>query len=115
MRQGFGDRLPDWIIIQPLLDIELMTVFNESVDEGEASAIALAVETPNSMVIVDDRKGRNLARRMGLDFMGTLGLLLKAKGFNIIPKIQPYIKQIPQTNFRLTEDIVDYALKQVGE
>ncbi|GAA3974041.1 DUF3368 domain-containing protein [Mucilaginibacter dorajii] len=92
-----------------------MEVLKESIDPGEASAIALAIETPNSLVIVDDLKGRKLAKRMSLSIMGTLGMLLKAKQQNVIPLVKPYIDLIQETDFRLSQAIISYVLEQAGE
>lgn len=47
VQQEYGDGLPTWIDIRPVQDIALMDAFKETVDEGEASAIALAMETPD--------------------------------------------------------------------
>jgi predicted nucleic acid-binding protein len=111
----FGEDLPSWITIQPVKDNALVDLFKESVDPGEASAIALAIEITNCLVIVDDRKARNLAKRMHLEFIGTLGLILEAKAQGVIAQVKPYLDKIQQTNFRVTQDIVDYVLEQAGE
>ncbi|SEA10504.1 DUF3368 domain-containing protein [Pedobacter hartonius] len=111
----FGGDLPEWIQIRSVKDNTLMEVLKESVDPGEASAIALAIETPNSLIIVDDLKGRKLATRMNLNFMGTLGMLLKAKEHQIISHIKPYIEKIQMTDFRLSQAVISYALELAGE
>jgi len=77
--------LPEWIEIRYVQDTTLKEVFKEKVDPGEASAIALAMETSNAILIVDDLKGRKLASKMVLRFMGTLGFLVKAKAYGVIP------------------------------
>jgi predicted nucleic acid-binding protein len=115
VQDEFGAGLPTWITIQSAKDVALMEAFSESVDPGEASAIALAMEMRNCVVIVDDRKGRNLARRMELDFIGTLGMLLKAKEHGVITELRPYIDKIQQTNFRVSDAIIDFVLRQAGE
>jgi len=48
-------------------------------DKGEASAIALSLEMDNSILIIDDLKGRNVAERLNLRYSGTFGLILRAK------------------------------------
>src|SRR3569833_2080926 len=53
----FGKALPDWVEIRAVKDKTRQLSF-ESVDSGEASAIALAIETPLSLLIIDDLKGR---------------------------------------------------------
>lgn len=115
IQREFGSDLPQWVKIRHVKDVALMEVLKGSVDPGEASAIALAMETPNSLIIVDDLKGRKLAARMKLSFMGTLGLLLKAKEHNAIPSIKPYIDKIQATDFRISPSIVNYILEQAGE
>jgi len=111
----FGTGLPDWITIQVPKDIALVEAFKESVDPGEASAIALTMEIGNARLIVDDRKGRILAGRMELTFMGSIGLLLRAKAQGLIPLIRPYTDRMLQTDFRVSHALIDYALEQAGE
>jgi predicted nucleic acid-binding protein len=115
VKAEFGNNLPDWIIIKLVRDIPLMEALNETVDRGEASAIALALEIKSAFVLIDDLKGRKLAKRLGLNFMGVLGMLLKAKEHNIIQTVAPYINQIQQTDFRVTQSLIDYVLEQAGE
>jgi predicted nucleic acid-binding protein len=55
-------------------------------DTGEASAIALAMETVNSTLIIDEKKGRKFAKNLGLQIIGTLKILLLAKQHRLIPK-----------------------------
>lgn len=70
------------------------------IDKGESSAIALALETPDSTVILDDYKARKIAQQLGINFTGTIGVIIKAKLKGIIPSIKPYLEKIKQTNFR---------------
>jgi predicted nucleic acid-binding protein len=41
-------------------------------DEGESAVIALAAELENSVVVLDDKKTRRVARQMGLSVVGTV-------------------------------------------
>ena len=85
------------------------------IDRGESSAIALALETINSTIILDDFKAIKIAERLGLRFTGTIGIVIKAKLNEIIPSIKPFLEKIKRTNFRLTPDIETQALKEAGE
>jgi len=78
----------------------------------QSSAIALALETPNCIVIVDDYKARKIVDQLGLIFTGTIGVIIKAKLKGIIPSIKPIIEKIKQTDFRLSADIELQALKE---
>ena len=115
MHREFGADLPDWITLRTPHDTALSEAFKESVDPGKASAIALALETDRAILIIDDRKGRILARRMELAFMGSVGLLLKAKTHGLIPLIKPYTDRMLQTDFRISQALIEYALQQAGE
>jgi predicted nucleic acid-binding protein len=115
IQQEFGSELPTWIEIKSVQDTTLKEVFQETVDPGEASAIALAMETSNAILIIDDLKGRKLASKMALNFMGTLGLLVKAKEYGVIAAVKPYIEKIQATDFRVSSSLVDLVLEKTGE
>jgi len=78
-----GVAVPDvqalgWIDEQALTDrLLLPTVID--LGPGEAEAIALALSSPHSLLILDDRLGRRIARLAGVTYTGTLGVLVKAK------------------------------------
>jgi len=85
------------------------------IDRGESSAIALALETPDSTIILDDYKARKIADQLGLIFTGTIGVIIKAKLNGIILSIKPILEKIKQTDFRLSADIELQALKEAKE
>jgi len=53
---------------------DLVSVLSLIVDEGEAGVIALALER-NFVLLIDDLKGRRLADNLGINYIGTLGIL----------------------------------------
>ena len=85
------------------------------IDKGESSAIALAIETKGSTLILDDYKARKIAERLGIRFTGTIGVVIKAKLSGIIPSIKPILEKIKRTDFRMTVEIELQALKEAGE
>jgi len=111
----YGETLPVWIEIEKVNDIYKQQLLEMQVDKGEASAIALALETPDSTVILDDYHARKVAEKLKLNFTGTIGVIIRAKIKGIIPSIKPLLAKIKQTNFRLTNDIEEQALKEAGE
>lgn len=85
------------------------------IDKGESSAIALALETPDSTIIIDDYKARKIAEKLGIAYTGTIGVIIRAKLLGIIPSIKPLLERIKQTDFRLSADIELQALKESKE
>ena len=111
IRSEFGRKLPEWINTKKIKSSNIMELLSLELDIGEASAIALAMETMNSILIIDDLKGRKVAEKLGLNYSGTLGLLLFARNSGIIKDISIIIDKIRATNFRISEDILTSLLK----
>lgn len=113
--QEFGEELPNWIIVKSATDKYRQQILETQVDRGEASAIALALEFPESIIILDDYKARKVAENLGLEITGTIGVIIIAKKRGIINSIKPYLEKIRATNFRLSEEIEKQALKEAEE
>jgi predicted nucleic acid-binding protein len=111
----FGEPLPEWIEIMSVADKYRQQILEMQIDKGESSAIALALETPGSTVILDDYKARKIAAQLGITYTGTIGVIIKAKLKGIIPSIKPLLEKIKQTDFRLSAEIEIQALKEAGE
>jgi predicted nucleic acid-binding protein len=111
----FGKQLPNWISIQNSSNANIQLVLEVTLDKGEASTIALALEQKDCLVIIDELRGRKLAKQFGLNITGTLGLLVQAKLNGYIPTIKPLLDKIKETDFRLSEQLIQETLKQVGE
>lgn len=111
----FGETLPDWVEIQNVNDKYRQQILEMQIDKGESSAIALALETPDCTIILDDYKARKVAQRLGINVTGTIGVIIKAKLKGIIPSIKPLLEKIQQSNFRLSPHIELLALKEARE
>lgn len=59
----FGEALPHWITIQNPTNKSSQLVLETTLDKGEASAIALALEIGNTLLIIDESKGRKIAKQ----------------------------------------------------
>ena len=113
--EEFGEDLPEWVKIKSPKDKIRQTLLEFQVDKGEASAIALALETNNATIVLDDQKARKVAARLSLEVTGTLGVIIKAKQRGIISSIKPLLLKLSATNFRLSKAIETEALKQANE
>lgn len=66
-----------WIIHHQVKNSDLVAFLRISLDAGEAEAIALAKEINADLLLLDDYDGRNIAGSIGINFIGTIGLLLR--------------------------------------
>lgn len=107
--------LPQWVNIQDATNISALSILQTTVDAGEASAIALALEQENCLIIIDDSKARKLANKLHINYTGTLGILLLAKQKGYLPSIIPVIKKIKLTNFHFPKELEQKVLALAGE
>lgn len=111
----FGKELPEWFEIKEPKDKNYQAIIENSVDKGEASTIALAIEYDDCLLIIDDLKGRKFAQQLGLHIIGTMGIIVDAKLSGFISSIKPTIQKIKNTNFRISEHIQKIMLIKAGE
>lgn len=110
----FNRDLPEWITVKnPKRNSDRIS--ESFLDKGEASAIALALEEDSPLLIIDESKGRRVAKELGIRYTGTLGVIGSAKANGKIESVQPIIDKIRRTNFRISEDLLKRLLKQHDE
>lgn len=106
----------EWIRVRPVKDRELVEALALEVDPGEAAAIALAVETKAELLLVDERRGRRAAIRMGRRVTGVLGVLIEAKRAGHLPAIRPVLDAlIMNAGFRVSSALYARVLQAAGE
>jgi len=110
----FNQPVPVWIeVVEPTTDLQ--KGLSSYLDKGEATAISLAAEHENSLLIIDEIKGRKAAKEIGISVTGSLGVLIAAKNKGHIQTVKPLIEKIQKTNFRISEELVEYVLDKVNE
>lgn len=84
-----------WLTVRLPGDTTLAETLRLSgLDEGEAHAIALAVETNAPWLLIDERKGRRVARHLGLPITGALGIVAAAKRAGTITSASEIITRL---------------------
>jgi len=111
----FNKELPNWFSIQAPKNRMYQVILEASLDKGEASAIALAVEEKDCLLIIDDSKGRKYAEKLRINITGTLGILINAKLSGHIASVKPLLEKIKKTDFRITSDLEIIILKKAKE
>lgn len=113
--EEFGEPLPEWVIVEDVKELDKQRILETQIDKGESSAIALALENKDTLVILDDYKARKLAVKLGLQITGTLGIIAKAKLLGKITSVKPVIAEIKNTNFRISAELELLTLQQAKE
>jgi hypothetical protein len=106
----------DWISINTIKNTNLYNELLKKVDEGESEAIVLSQEIHADLLLIDERKGTEIARSFGIRTIGLLGVLLLSKQKKLIPLVQPILDElIANTTFRITKNLYTTVLKQANE
>ena len=107
--------LPEWIELNSNYDYKQFQILQLELDPGEASAIALALEYPGSKLIIDEFKGRSVAKRLGLTVTGTLGVVIKAKEQGLIKSGKEILIKLEQHGFWLSEKLKKQIIAMLKE
>jgi len=108
--EEFSESLPEWVVIRKVTDKKYQKSLETQVDAGEASVIALAKESIDPLLLLDDLKGRKLAKKLNLTISGTLGVIHKAKQEGIIPKVSPLLRSLIDHGFRISSGLLEAFL-----
>ena len=95
-------------------DDDIYTAAATHLDEGEAQALSLA-HSLNCAVLLDERRGRATALRLGLPLFGVLGVLLQAKRIGKIEHVAPTLEQMQRSGYRISQTLIESVLKLAGE
>jgi predicted nucleic acid-binding protein len=79
-----------------------------TLDEGEAAVIQLALEQGINMVCLDDLRGRNFAKAVGV-----LGLLSQAKILGLIPALRPYTEKLLAVGAHYSPELVRRVIADI--
>jgi len=103
-----------WLKIETPSNRVIVNALKLTLDDGEAEAIALALEK-NYVIITDDKQARSVAKKLGLQVVGTIGMFIRAKQNNLIDSLAEVIEDLESNGFRMSETLKLEALKIVGE
>lgn len=105
-----------WLEVQVPTDLQLLQALSQSLDPGEAAAIALAIDLNADRLLIDEKLGRRIASEYGLKIRGIVGVLVNAKTEGLVPAVQPILDRlIEQAGFRISQSLYDRILQESGE
>ena len=122
-----GEDFPEAIRLRQAVDAHWITVVSlgtphvrESLmlglDRGEAAAIALALELGFTRILMDESDGRAAAKAMGLQPVGVLGVLLRAKHERKIVSLTDEMVRLKQeAGFFIADSLFHMLQQEAGE
>jgi predicted nucleic acid-binding protein len=117
--RSLGVKLPDlerlpWAQLRSPKLTESMKLVTD-LGAGERAVLALGLENPGSLLILDDKLARRYASYLKLRLTGTLGVLLKAKAAGHLLVLKTVLEELDLLSFRVSEDTRKAVLKLAGE
>ena len=103
-----------WLSAKNVPENTDMTQLTELLDRGEAEAIVLA-QSRDARLLIDERKGRAVARSRGMRVIGTGGVLLLAKREHVIEQVAPILDELASHGYRLSDELRRGLLVLAGE
>lgn len=82
---------------------------------GELAAMALALENPSRVILLDDALAQRTAQAAGLVVWGTLKILLEAKSRGITHSVGPWVDKLADAGMWLSGEIRQRILSLAGE
>lgn len=103
-----------WFDVRSVTNTILVNDLLLDLDIGEAEAIALAIEEKAHLLLMDERRGRTIAKKMGINVTGLLGILLVAKKRGTLTRVKPVMDDLMSKagfwiNKRLYADVLRAA------
>lgn len=106
--------LPPFMKVEKLKDDGFFNILKMLLDLGESEAIALAKEK-NLTIIIDEKKGRKIAKEMDLKVIGLLGVLYLnvKKGFLTKDEASGFLDDAINHGYRISIKMVNNLLKEL--
>ncbi|MBN1927661.1 MAG: DUF3368 domain-containing protein [Prolixibacteraceae bacterium] len=92
--------------------------FNELtfiMDYGESESLILYKELKANFLLIDDKKARDIAENLGINCIGTLGLLSTAKDKCLIPELKPVFEDFLRNKRYYSLELMNMILEQKQE
>ncbi len=104
----------DWLkVIQPKAVPSEWLVLD--LGKGELETMALALENPDQVVLLDDSLAREIAKAAGLEVWGTLRVLLEAKAKGLTDSVQPLVERLEASGMWMSGAVKRRVLRLAGE
>ncbi len=95
---------------------QVALALRRELDNGEAEAIALALQLGTETILMDEREGRSVAKSMGLSPIGIIGILIRSKQNGEIISVKEALNKLRnEAGFYITDSLMKDILSELGE
>lgn len=88
---------------------------SSGLDLGESEAIVYADDVKADALLMDEAKGRQVAKNMGIYIMGTVGVLLMAYDEKLITgaDVKDALEKMKKANIHISDNLINIALGKI--
>lgn len=97
------------------VDMRKYVYLDAFADAGETEAMLLYKEIAADFLLIDDKRGRKVAKINHIKTVGSLGVLLQAKRAGLIPRVATLIEQIAASPVFMGERLIQTVLELAAE
>ena len=98
-----GSSLPEWVDQISSPNQTLIDQLSFILEIGEATSIALALELPDCLLIIDEKKGRRTAKELGIVITGTFGVVMQGLDGGFIAAPDTIVVRLEAAGFRISD------------
>lgn len=107
-------RAATWVAVEEVADEAAQLLLSRNLGPGEGEAIQLAYAR-GAVLLLDERRARREAERLGIPLTSTLALLEEAKRQRLLPSVAEALDRLQASGFRLSRDLRAIVLRRAGE
>lgn len=97
------------------VDLRSYVFLDAFADAGETEAMVLYKQISADKLLIDDRRGRKVAKLNNISTVGSLGVLLAAKNKGLVFEVAPLLRRLERSDIYLSPQLIATALEMAGE
>jgi len=97
------------------LDLREFVIAVAGLGQGELEAMALYKTLHADHLLIDDDRARKVARHNGIEVIGSIGVLVRAKESGLISDLRPLLSAMHAAGMHYGDQLIEEALRLAGE
>lgn len=108
-----------FLSVEKVSNVESVNILRNvtGLDAGESESLILYGEKKADLLLMDERKGRGVAKKMSVQYVGTMGVLMQAFDESIVTaeEIRKILEMLLASDIRLSRKLCNKVLDYVGQ